>query len=60
MAAEDIGFTIRTAGSGAEVTLGNGDKVHIKGHSHVSMDAGKKNLQDAHSTRGGFARSGPD
>jgi len=43
MAAEDIGFAIRTAGSGAEVTLANGDKVLIKGHSHVSMDAGKEN-----------------
>jgi len=41
MAAGDKGFTVRTAGSGAEVTLANGDKVPIKGHGHVSMDVGK-------------------
>jgi len=38
MAAGDKGSTVRTAGSGAEVTLANGDKVFIKGHGHVSMD----------------------
>jgi len=41
MAAGDKGFTVRTAGSGAEVTLANGEKVPIKGHVHVSMDVGK-------------------
>jgi len=45
MAAGDKGFTIRTAGSGAEVTLANGDKVPIKGHGHVSMDVGKGNTK---------------
>jgi len=43
MAARDKGFTVRTAGSGAEVTLANGDKVPIKRHGHVSMDVGKGN-----------------
>jgi len=41
MAAGDEGFTVRTSGSGADVTLANGDKVPIKGHGHVSMDVGK-------------------
>jgi len=41
MAAGDEGLTVRTAGSGAEVTLANGEKVPIKGHGHVSMDVGK-------------------
>jgi len=41
MAAGDKGFTVRTAGSGAEVTLANGEKVPIKGHGHVSMDVEK-------------------
>jgi len=41
MAAGDKGFTVRTAGSVADVTLANGDKVPIKGHGHVSMDVGK-------------------
>jgi len=40
MAAGDKGFSVRTAGSGAEVTLANGEKVPIKGHGHVSMDVG--------------------
>jgi len=38
MAAGDKGFTVKMTGSGAEVTLANGDKVPIKGHGHVSMD----------------------
>jgi len=38
MAAGDQGYSVRTAGSGAEVTLANGEKVPIKGHGHVSMD----------------------
>jgi len=41
MAAGDKGFTVRTAGSGAEVTLATGEKVIIKGHGHVSMEDGK-------------------
>jgi len=41
MAAGEKGFTVRTAGSGAEVTLANGEKSPIKGHGHVSMDVGK-------------------
>jgi len=45
MADGDKGFTVRTAGSGAEVTLANGDKVPIKGHGHVSMDVGKGNTK---------------
>jgi len=45
MAAGDKGFSIRTVGSGAEVTLANGDKVPIKGHGHVSMDVGKGNTK---------------
>jgi len=45
MAAGDQGFSIRTARSGAEVTLANGDKVPFKGHGHVSMDVGKGNTQ---------------
>jgi len=42
MAAGDMGFTVRTAGSGADFTLANGEKVPIKGHGHVSMDVGKE------------------
>jgi len=45
MAAGDKGLTIRTAGSGAEVTLANGDKVPIKGPGHVFMDVGKGNTK---------------
>jgi len=41
MAAGDKGFTIQAVGSGAKVTLANGDKVPIKGHGHVYMDVGK-------------------
>jgi len=41
MAAGDMGFTVRTAGSRAEVTLANGEKVPIKEHGHVSMNVGK-------------------
>jgi len=41
MAAGDRGFTVQAAGSGAKVTMANGDKVPIKGHGHVSMDVGK-------------------
>jgi len=41
MAAGDKGSTVRTAESGAKVTLANGEKVPIKGHGHVSMDVGK-------------------
>ena len=45
MVARDTGFSVRTAGSGAEVTLANGDKVPIKRHGHVSMDVGKGNTK---------------
>jgi len=45
MAAGDKDFTVRTAGSGAEATLANGDKVPIKGHGNVSMDVGKGNTK---------------
>jgi len=45
MAAGDKGFTIKAAGSRAEITLANGDKVPIKGHGHVSMDVGKGNTK---------------
>jgi len=41
MAAGDKGFTVRTAGFGAEITLANGEKVPIKGHGHASMHVGK-------------------
>ena len=41
VAAANNGFTVRTAKSGAEITLANGDKVPIKGHGHVAMDVGK-------------------
>jgi len=40
MAAGDKGSTVRTAGSGAEVTLANGDKVPIQRQGHVSMGVG--------------------
>jgi len=45
MAAGDKGFTVQAAGSGAKVTLANGDKALIKGHGHVSMDVGKGNTK---------------
>jgi len=45
MAAGDKGFTVQAAGSGAKVTLDNGDKVPIKGHGHVSMDVGEGNTK---------------
>jgi len=45
IAAGDKGFTVRTAGSGAVVTLANGEKVPIKGHGHVSMDVGKGKIK---------------
>jgi len=45
MAAGDKGFTVQAAGSGAKVTLTNGDKVRIKGHGHVSMEVGKGNTK---------------
>jgi len=45
VAAGDKGFTVQAAGSGAKVTLANGDKVPIKGHGHVSMDVGKGNTR---------------
>jgi len=45
ISAGDKGFSIRTAGSGAEVTWANGDKVPIMGHGHVPMDVGKGNTK---------------
>jgi len=45
MAGGDKGFTVQAAGSGAKVTLANGDKVPIEGHGHVSMDVGKGNTK---------------
>jgi len=45
IADRDKGFTIQAAGSGAKVTLANGDKVPIKGHGHLSMDVGKRNTK---------------
>jgi len=41
MAAGDKGFTIQAAGSGAQGTLANGEKVPIKRRGHVSMHFGK-------------------
>ena len=41
IAARDKGFTIKATGSGAKVTLADGHKVFIKGHSYVSMDVEK-------------------
>jgi len=45
MAAGDKGLTVQAAGSGAKVTLANGDKALIKGHGHVSTDVGKGNTK---------------
>jgi len=45
MAAGDKGFNVQAAGSGAKVTLANGDKIPIKGHGHVSMDVAKGNTK---------------
>jgi len=45
MAACYEGFTVQAAGSGAKVTLANGDDVPIKGHGHVSMDVGTGNTE---------------
>jgi len=45
MAAGDKSFTIQAVGSGAKVTLANGDKVPIKGHGHDSVDVGKGNTK---------------
>jgi len=43
MAAQDAGFTVKTTGSGAKVTLADGHKVPITGHGYASMDVGKGN-----------------
>jgi len=40
MAAPDTGFTVKATGSGAKVTLDDGDKVPIKGCRYASMDVG--------------------
>jgi len=39
------GFTVKTSGSGAKVTLADGHKVSIKGHEYVSMDVGAANTK---------------
>jgi len=41
MAARDTGFTVKTTGSGANVTSADGHKVPIKGHGYASMDVRK-------------------
>ena len=41
MAAGDKGFIVMAAGSGAKITLANGDKVPIKRQGHVSVGFGK-------------------
>jgi len=51
MATGDKGCTIRRAGSGAEVTLANGDKVPIKGHGHVFMCDGPSHGPHTRGTR---------
>jgi len=43
MAAQDAGFTVKTTGSGANVTLADRHRVPIKGHGYASMDMGKGN-----------------
>ena len=43
MAARDTGFTVKTTGSGAKVTLADGHDVPIKGHGYASMDVRKGN-----------------
>jgi len=45
MAAGDKGFTFKTSGSGANVTVADGHKVSIKGHGYVSMDMGTANTK---------------
>jgi len=45
IAAKDEGFTIRTAGIRADVTLANGNKVPIKGHATSSWTLGKGNTK---------------
>jgi len=40
MASGDKGFTVKTSGSGAKVTLADGHKVAIKRNGYVSMDVG--------------------
>jgi len=46
MATGDNGFTFKTLGSGASVTLAEGRKVSITGHGYVSMDMGTGNTKD--------------
>jgi len=45
MAAGGNGFTVKTSGSGAKVTLAHGHKMYIKGHGYVSMDVGSANTK---------------
>ena len=41
IAARDTGFTVKTAGSAAKVTLADSHKVPIQGHGYACMDVGK-------------------
>jgi len=45
MAAGDKGFTFKTSGSGANVTVADGHKVYRKGHGYVSTDMGTANTK---------------
>jgi len=51
MAARDTGFTVKTTGTGAKVTLADGHKVPIKGHGYTSMDVEKGEHYGSHDTR---------
>jgi len=45
MAAVDEGFTVKTSGVGAKVTLAEGHKLSIKGLGYISMDVGAGNTK---------------
>jgi len=45
MAAGDKGFTVKTSGSGAKVTLADGHKLSIKGHGFVLMEVRAANTK---------------
>jgi len=45
MTAGDKGFSVKSKGSGAKVTIPNGHKVSIKGHGQVSMHVGTGNTK---------------
>ena len=44
MAAREAGFTVKTTGRGAMVSLADGHKVPTKGHGYASLDVGKGNI----------------